>query len=236
MKIIISFARELTLNAIDGLSQYYEIFELKLQTTKEVEHAEILNKIKMMKMDLDDELVEWDIARQEHEMTFDMLLPNFFRYSFIVLLFLVVENKSKEICEAAHNINSKLPSPPQPRHEIINEYKKYLTDKVGVTSICWDTIQSLNKIRNCIVHTSGKVKEFRYERYIRDLAKKVPGIIISGTHEELREDLKPLYLESDMLMLKPDYCKEIIKSVRTFFEELCDALSLPKFEIKHDAD
>ena len=43
------------------------------------------------------EFAEWDTERQVHEMTFDMLLPNYFRYSYLFLLFLIVEDKLKEI-------------------------------------------------------------------------------------------------------------------------------------------
>lgn len=232
MKIIVSFARDLTLAAIDGIEQYYEIIESKLQTAKEEERTRIREKIKDMQLDWEDELIEWDIARQEHEMTFDMLLPNYFRYSCIVLLHLVVENKLGEICEVAQNIKSNLPASPKPKQGIIKEYRKYLTEVVGIASQQWNAIYDLNKIRNCIVHASGKVKDSRDEEYIRRMAEDKIGVAISGTPGELREDLRPLYLEDDMLMLKPEYCKKTIKMVRDFFEELCDALSLPKFTIE----
>jgi len=232
MKIIVSFARDLTLAAIDGIEEYYEIIESKLQTAKEEERTRIREKIKDMQLDWEDELAEWDIARQEHEMTFDMLLPNYFRYSCIVLLYLVVENKLGEICEVAQNIKSNLPASPKPKQGIIKEYRKYLTEVVGIAGQQWNAIYDLNKIRNCIVHASGKVKDSRDEEYIRRMAEDEIGVAISGTPGELREDLRPLYLEDDMLMLKPEYCRKTIKMVRDFFEELCDALSLPKFTIE----
>jgi len=232
MKIIVSFARDLTLAAIDGIEQYYEIIESKLQTAKEEERTRIREKIKDMQLDWEDELIERDIVRQEHEMTFDMLLPNYFRYSCIVLLHLVVENKLGEICEVAQNIKSNLPASPKPKQGIIKEYRKYLTEVVGIASQQWNAIYDLNTIRNCIVHASGKVKDSRDEEYIRRMAEDEIGVAISGTPGELREDLRPLYLEDDMLMLKPEYCRKTIKMVRDFFEELCDALSLPKFTIE----
>ena len=41
--------------------------------------------------------VDLDLALQEHSMTFDMMLPNFYRYSLIVLLRLVIEEKLREL-------------------------------------------------------------------------------------------------------------------------------------------
>ena len=236
MRIIGSFTRELTLAAIDGLAKYYEIVESKIQTAKEEERVHIREKIKSMRLDLEGELVEWDIARQEHEMTFDMLLPNYFRYSCMVLLYLVVENKLKEFCEVAQSVKNNLPPPPQPKHGIVNEYKKYLSNTVGLFSKRWDAVRDLNKIRNCIVHASGKVKDSSDKEYLRRLANSEKGIIINGTREQLREDLRPLYLEDDMLMLKPEYCREIIQKMRDLFEELCDALSLSKLAIEESPD
>lgn len=95
-------------------------------------------------------------------------------------------------------------------------------------------LQICDKIRNCIVHASGKVKRTPKEG-IRHLVEKEKGILISGTRQELREELQPLYLEDDMQMLKPEYCRQIIGTVHTFFEELCDALSLPELTVVEES-
>jgi hypothetical protein len=235
MEIEISFTRELTLAAVDGIAQYYEIVESQLQSAKAEERQRIHGIIKGMGLNRDDEVTEWDIAMQEHEMTFEMLLPNFFRYSCIVLLFLVVENKLGEICKAAKQAKEDMPPPPHPERDVIKEYKKYL-NQVGTSGLRWDAIHDLNKVRNCIVHASGRVKGSQYETYLRQLAKSEIGISISGDSYNFQDGLQPLYLEDDMLMLKPEYCRQVIRNVRDFFEKLCDVVPLPRLTIKSESN
>jgi hypothetical protein len=231
----ISFTRELTLATIDGIAQYYETVESQLQSAKKEERKRIQGMIQAMELDREDQMAEWDMAMQQHAMTFDMLLPNLFRYSLIVLLFLVVENKLGELCRAVKNVRGNIPSPPCPRNNVVNEYKKYLTKNAGISGLQWDKIHDLNKIRNCVVHASGKVKGFRYEPYLRQPARREMGLSISGDDYDPEDDLQPLYLDEDMLVLRPEYCKGAIKNIRDFFEELCDAVPLPRLTINQDS-
>lgn len=235
MKHEICFPRDLTLSAIDGVSQYYETVESHLQSAKVEDRQRIRHMIKSMKLEREDEIAEWNIAMQEHEGTFEMLLPNFFRYSCIVLLFLVVENQLGEICEAIKEAQADLPEPPHPEKDIVKEHKKYLT-QTGISGLRWDMIHDLNKVRNCIVHHSGKVKGFRHETYLRQLARREVGISISGDSDSFQDDLQPLYLENDMLMLEPEYCRQTIRGIRDFFEELCNSAPLPRLIIEWESD
>lgn len=230
-KIIISFAREDTLNAIGGLQRYYETFESQLQSTKASEYEQADREVKNMELEGEEELIEWDLARQGLETNFNMLLPNFFRYSYIVLLYLVVENKLVELCKAVYSPKKNIPSPPSPRRSVIRTYEKYLSQDMGIAGLQWEHLYELNKVRNCIVHTSGKVEASGDRDYLRQLAKKGIGISISNQDEDYHDGLQPLYLDDDMLMLKSEYCLRMVKNVRIFFEELCDALHLPHLEI-----
>lgn len=235
MKIRISLTRELTLATIDGIAQYHETVESQLQSAKREERKRIHEMMQAMELDREHQMAEWDVAMQEHAMTFDMLLPNFFRYSLIVLLFLVVESKLGELCRAVKNVRGNIPSPPCPEKNIVNEYKEYLTKRAGISGLRWDKIHDLNKIRNCIVHASGKVKGFRHETYLRQLARREIGLSISGDDYDPKDDLQPLYLDEDMLVLRPEYCKGAISNIRDFFEELCDAVPLPRLTINQDS-
>ncbi len=230
--IEVSFTRELTLAAIDGIERYYETIESQLNSAKVEERQRVDETIKGMGLRGDEELAEWNIAMQEHEMNFDMLLPNFFRYSCIVLLFLVVENKLGEVCEAAYDENKLLPPPPSPKQSIINGYQKYLSEKVGITGLHWEDLHELNKLRNCIIHASGKVKGCKDETFLQQLAKRGLGVSISGENDDHNDNIRPLYLEEDMLVLNPVYITRVIKNVRAFFEELCNSLPLPRLVIK----
>jgi len=234
MRIKLSFARIFTLAAIDGVAEYYDTVESGLQIAKVEDQERILAKIRGMKLEREDETAkwdEWDLAGQEHQMTFDMLLPNYFHYSYIVLLFLVVEDKLREMCKAAQSMGD-LPAPPTPKQDPIGEYKEYLTKTAGIVSLNWEAIHDLAKIRNCIVHTSGKVGASRDKKRLQELAaKRELGISISVKHADFGEHL-PLYLEDDRLVLEPKYCRRVTMAVRDFFEGLCAALVLPETTIE----
>ena len=222
------FARDLAMGTLDGVAKYYELVESQLHSAKEEDRAKKLKEVRSMGLRREDELVEWDLAMQKHDYTFNMLQPNYFRYSCIVLLYLVLENRLGEVCKAAHS-SGVLPAPPKPRGNIIESYKNYL-EAAGISNRQWEAMSNLSKIRNCIVHASGKVLGRPNEADIRELANSVIGIEISGTHD--LPELQPLYLEDDMLMLEPEYCRSIIKTVRDFFEELCDSLSLTSVDFE----
>jgi len=224
MRLRISFARELTLAAISGIGTYYEAAESRLQAVEDKELAQIRDTAAAQHWEYDD----WDIARQEHEMTFNMLIPNYFRYSCIVLLYLVLENKLKEICAIVQEPTCK-PLPGFDR-AVVARCKKYLKDTVGFSTHLWKHIEDLSKIRNYIVHASGRV-EGRHAEHVGHLAKTGIGIRVSGAVGEMPAHPLPLYLEKDMIVIEPSYCRWIIKTVYEFFEGLCGALSLPAMSI-----
>ena len=228
MRIQISFTRELTLAVISGLAEYYETVELQLQSAKSAEKARMHEIIKKMGLDAEEEFADWDIAMQEHEMIFDMLLPNFFRYSFVTLLLLVVENKLGELCHTVNGVKQLASVPPRPTRDIIKEYKKYIIKEAGISSLKWDTLHELSKVRNCIVHASGKVKGIHNETFLRQLVSRRAGLSISDRRHYFRSELQPLYLEDDMLVIEPEYCRYAVSSIEVFFEELFDEILLPK--------
>lgn len=234
MKLIISFPRELTLAAFSGITQYYETVESQLESAANAEKQSIQQRIENMHLDTEAAWKEWDLAMQEYDMTFNMLLPNFFRYSFIVLLCLVIENKLAELSRVIEHNTPDSDSPPYPRQDAIGEYKKYYK-KAGISDLDWKKLHELNKVRNCVVHASGKVQGFGHETFLRQLAEKGAGLHISGPNYALRRELHPLYLEDDMLVLEPEYCREAAKQVRRFFEALCNSMDLPPLTVENES-
>lgn len=235
MGILISFPRALTLAAISGLASYHETMESQMRSAAEAEKLAAKESIRKMGLSLKEEMLEWDLAMQSHDMTFNMLMPNFLRYSLIVLLFLVVENKLEELANVAEQTHPKSPTAPDPKRCVIKTYKRYFTEEVGISSLDWQTMDELNAIRNCIVHASGKVQGRPDETLLRNFANKHKGLSVSNTRQFSRIDLRPLYLEDDMLVIEPSYCSYIIDRVRRFFEQLCDALQLPDLITETDS-
>lgn len=225
MRITGSFARGLTLAAIGGIKTYYEAAESGLQAFQDNELAQIRKTAEAQHWEYSD----WAGASQEHEMTFDMLVPNYFRYSCVVLLYLIFESKLKEMCEIAHKAAPDKPLPEFGR-DFVGTCKRYLRDAADFSTQHWGQLEDLSKLRNCIVHASGRVGG-RYAKHIASIAETGIGIHISGAGSEPPSELLPLYLDDNQIMIEPRYCRWIIKTVYEFFEELCDALSLPAFSL-----
>ena len=230
--IIDSFFPDLTLATLDGLGQYFETAESQLQSVKQKEYDQIVSEIKGWGLSPEDEWIEWDLAMQEHTATHDMLFSHFLRYSFVVLLFLILENKLREFCEIVGKRKGK--TPPAAKRDIVKQYKRFLEHAgVSIAQQVWESVHDLNKVRNCIVHASGNMARATDEKHLRSLAHQDPSIAISGYDYE-GESL-PLYLEDDMLMLTTDYCSHAVADVRRLFENLCRAVPLRGIVLEENA-
>lgn len=229
MTIHTAFMRDLTMATMNGLMHYYQTIEAQLQVVRTQEKQKTQEFLRGLNLDYEDYLSEFDVQMQEYTATFEMLFTNFFRFSCITLLYLVTEDKLRELSEAAQVVRKVSTPVPQPTSNTVNEYKKYLTDEIRITGINWGKVDELNKVRNCIVHKSGKVKGFRSEIFLRSLAKSAPGFHISGKDYSYPEDVEPLYLEDDMIVLDKSYCQQAIKEISELFEQICDAIPLHSF-------
>ena len=222
------FFRDLSLATFDGLNDYYAVMELQLKTLKENDRKKIEDDIK--KLDLSDEqkYTEWDLAMQNHTATFNMMYTNFFRYSFVILLFLALEDWLHKLCLAVQDING-ISNPPVPSKDLLRVYKSYLTEaQVSVNDKLWEVAYDLQKVRDCIVHTSGDVTRSKDERHLRAMAKSKKGVKISSY--VYSGDEEPLYLDNDMLLIQPDYCTSAIRNIKVLIEGLCDEVPLKRID------
>jgi hypothetical protein len=73
---------------MNGVAKYYDLMESQLQIAKSDDRKKIPEMLASLGLSREEEWVEWDVAMQEHEATYDMLFVNFLRYSCIALLFL----------------------------------------------------------------------------------------------------------------------------------------------------
>lgn len=114
---------------------------------------------------------------------------------------------------------------------IRKKYKDYIEKDAKVTGLKWEPIHDLSKVRNCIVHASGKVTGSKHEARLRQLAKKKDGLFVSGYNHDFQSQVQPLYFEDDILVLESEYCKRVVKTVQIFFKELCDKIPLPRLSV-----
>jgi|GEM_PF-5509349 len=178
------------------------------------------------------EYEEWAMRIQEHDEKYDMMFTNFFRYSCIVLIFLVLEDHLHRLCYALQDVKQYhigveqyLEARENARKSTVVKYKDYINcTGVSVRPSLWEVIKDLNTIRNCIVHSSGDISRSRYKKDIMKIAEKGVGIRISGKSDS--NELTPLYLANNMLMIEAKYCKAVISEIAALFEELCKAAKL----------
>lgn len=221
------FFRNLCLSAFVSLDDYFETMEQQLMTIKEGDRKRINNDIKELELSEEQRHAEWDLALQKHTITYDMLYTNFFHYSFVVLLFFVTNDWLHRLCRAVKDIKN----PPIPVPSNLEGYKQYLTSaQILVHDRLWEAVHNLEKVRDCIVHTSGNVSRSRDKKHLRTMAQRKMGIKISS-HMDTGDE-EPLYLENDMLIIQPTYCKSTISDIKLLLEELCDEVPLKDFDFK----
>lgn len=224
-----SLLRSLTLATLRGAKEYYEIGEAQLTAARKADVERIQAEIRSLGLGMESAYNEWCLERQSHEATHEMLVPNFFRYSFLVLLYLIIENKLKDLCEAMQSMKSLTRLVPTGRKVTVHTYIEYIIHDAGINGLNWEAVYDLNRVRNCIVHASGSVHKRDDEAELREIASRVSGISISGKDSKWIDDLQPLYLEDHMLVLEPQYCRRVASDVEQLFTSICDAIPLAEF-------
>ena len=224
-----SYFRDLSLATFDGLNEYHGVMELQLKTLKVNDRKKIEDDIKKLDLSSEEGFEEWDLAMQNHIATFDMMYTNFFRYSFIILVFLAMEDWLHKLCLATQDVKGITNSP---QKHSLEDYRKYLNEaNICVSNKLWEVAYDLQKVRDCIVHTSGDVTCSRDEEYLRAMAQRNKDIKIYNSDNQLDTgDEEPLYLENDMLLIKSDYCESIIKNIKVLIEKLCDKVPIMYFK------
>ena len=96
MKQNTAFFGILLKSTLIGLGEYYKTTESLLETAKANDRARIDDEVhKLIKdswLTSDEAFAEWQLQIQPHEATYNMLFTNFFRYSFIILATLLLED------------------------------------------------------------------------------------------------------------------------------------------------
>ncbi|GAG58290.1 unnamed protein product [marine sediment metagenome] len=213
-------------SAFSGLSEYYERSESLLESAKKEGASRINEEVNKLARDFalskDEEYGEWVSKMQDHETTYDMLFTNFFRYSFIVLAYLVLEDHLHRFCIALQDAKGLAEAPPIPKGNIIKTYRNYVDRaKVSVQDGLWEGVEDLRFIRNCITHSSGNVARSSYQSDLYRIAQKNVGIYISRKFD--RNEMTPLYLQDNMIMIESKYCKSVVRDMQVLFETMCKA-------------
>jgi len=219
---------------LNSLANYYQAMEDRLSEMKDGDCRRIMQQLETLRLSSKDEyLAEYDVAMQQHDAVFNMLFTNFFRFSYVVLLALVLEDWMGKLCRAAFEIRNLTAKPPVPKGNTIGRYRSYLKGKAKITvsDDLWENARDLYIVRNCIVHDSGNVSRSRYRSRIEDLRLRTHGLEISNGSRD-SDALLPLYLQDHMLLLQPIFCETATANVKKLFNELCARIPLNEFQFQ----
>jgi len=222
----------LSKSALIGLLDYYNKTESLLESDRKANLSAIakqVNKISQeRKLTEYEKFIEWSAQVDiEHEPMYGMFLPNFFRYSCIVLVYLVLGDHLDKLSRTLHKVRGNSKQPPDPGADI-KTYKSYIDSfSLSYDESIWDFVEDLRRIRNCIVHASGDVSRRSSDQQLelRRIAKGNVGIHIGSEFNP--NHLTPLYLDDDSITIEPRYCETMIHEVMKLIEALCKAAKLP---------
>jgi hypothetical protein len=140
---------------------------------------------------------------------------------------LVLEDHLSGFCLAIHELNNVKETPPEPSKSGIRDYQKYITKHIGsrIPKSKWAWLDDLIPVRNCVVHNSGNVTRSRHQNDLNKIALKNIGVHISAKIE--KTDMTPLYLNDNMLMIEPKYCRSTLANITKLISTLCTKANLP---------
>ncbi len=137
------------------------------------------------------------------------------RYSFIVLLHLVVENQIVQFCDELKEQRDLPLRSTEMSGDAIKRSKAYLQKVARISNLNWTPVEDLSKVRNCIVHAFGKVELSRDESHLRQIASRGNGLSITSWNIG--------WEEGGVLSLTSEYCASAVRDATTFFEEMFEA-------------
>ena len=156
-----------------------------------------------------DDQSSYILWRENEYQLFESTFAKSFRYSFIVLVWLVIEDELKRVCIEIQQRKGLVPRPWK-SNGVFDQCKSILKEAAGVSCekiVHWSNICDLQKIRKCIVHTSGFVEASKDKEYLTKLVKR-----------------KQLTLQIDdydrRLQVSSDFCNQAIQDTTEFFSHV----------------
>jgi len=209
--------------AFSNLKVYLEMIERQFEVVLDMERTRT-DSIPPSHLSEDDYL-EWQAEGQAEiqlfEERYERDFPSKIRYSFVVLLFIVFEDCLLDTCDEISKRNNLEGREMDLSDPTIKRAINFLTKVANVpleNQQSWQKIKDFQKIRNCIVHTNGRIDESRDKKYLYDLCKKGLGVSnVEGT-----------------LMVEKGYCINTLEICSTFFDHLFDSVWFGSSTLTHD--
>ena len=208
----IELCRIETTNLLHGLAKYQQRMEAQLQAIQQ-EQSKEMEALEAAHQD-EPWLIEGEI--EGYIWTYDFFFPRSLRYSFIVHLFLTIENQLYGLCDEIKKRQNLPIRAKELSGDAIAKCKTYIQKVAGIATVnevLWQKIEDLAKVRNCIVHTLGKIEFSNDRKRLHDLSAKDIGISISEDYPS----------EKGVLLVAPEFCKQAVDDAMELFDEIFEA-------------
>jgi hypothetical protein len=145
---------------------------------------------------------------------------NRFRQSFFLDTFSLLETGLKDTCEHVHKIYQvasldEFLDKDKKRRSTLDKFKVYLIKEAKIKfpfSQEWQGIKRYNGLRNCIAHQQGRLNPDK-DGNLRKYILRQPNLNIVSDSVVFHNEL---------------FCQDVIKTIRTFFDQLEEAIKARK--------
>ncbi|MBI5687659.1 MAG: hypothetical protein HZC54_21525 [Verrucomicrobia bacterium] len=229
MKLKVDFFRMGIMSSFHGLGEFLQTVEAQLEEAKHLELGRLRAEYQTVEVNNhEDEMslvgemhAELQIVERQFEETFTFTL----RYSFVVSLFGLVETQLRAVCDKISEqkyLNLHLGD--LSGRNLLDRTNKFLEKVAGLRGIpaekC-EVIIDLQKVRDCIVHSNGRVALSRDKQHIRHLCTRRTGLSLVeadlGLHAYAGIGGSGA---EELLIIERSFCYEQLKAIQTIFADL----------------
>lgn len=197
--------------AIDGLGKYLGVTEAQMEKIWHVERHTLESQ--PPSRDQDEHGQRCNELNNVDDVYENELYPAM-RYSFIVLQHIITETQLRSFCSKIQSERHVPVGVTDLKGSAIDQTRTFLTKLAGVSVQAfpdkeWENLRTVQKIRDCVVHAYGRVKDSRDEAFLRRLAANDSGVSID---------------QQGRLLVRKVFCEQQLANLRSLFERLFEAV------------
>jgi hypothetical protein len=199
--------------AFDSLADYLDIIEVQFESVRKLERNRIPQNPPAGLSE--EEFAECQSEIQFFEDRYERDFPSKIRYSFVVLLYIVLETRLRAACDEITKRRSLEKKESEIRGAALERAKAFLKKVAKLPSgdqMIWEWLIDFQKVRDCIVHTNGRVEKSRDKDRLNHLCNENVG----------------LSSEAGSLMIERHYCTKTLEMTKSYFEHLFDSAGFGK--------
>ena len=198
MPIVWDMHRWETSHQLYILKDYIQLMEAQFEKVK---NEELITIRKRPKFENEVEYHEWQSIVDYQEMIFEEQMPTKLRYSFVVQIWIIVENRLNELCSEIKSRNKLDINANEFKGSQIEKAKIFLKKvaKINLEQSQWTKVKQFQLIRDCIIHADGNIRKSNKASTLRDYVKAASGIEINQNGNIF---ISKDFIESHLLLVK----------------------------------